>query len=68
MHVLSREHGRAVLAYATRLAGDQTAGESVVRETRLGAWRDPQGVGETSSPQRGWLSRTARNLSAHRPM
>jgi RNA polymerase sigma-70 factor (ECF subfamily) len=38
---LFEEHGAALLAYATRLSGDQAGGEAVVRETLLRAWSDP---------------------------
>jgi RNA polymerase sigma-70 factor (ECF subfamily) len=39
---LFEEHGAALLAYASRLAGDRAGGESVARETLLRAWSDPR--------------------------
>jgi len=39
---LFEQHGAALLAYATRLAGDRAGGEEVVRETLLRAWSDPR--------------------------
>jgi RNA polymerase sigma-70 factor, ECF subfamily len=39
---LFEEHGAALMAYARRLTGDQAGGDSVVRETLLRAWPDPQ--------------------------
>jgi RNA polymerase sigma-70 factor (ECF subfamily) len=39
---LFEDHGAALVAYASRLAGDRAAGESVVRETLLRSWSDPQ--------------------------
>jgi len=35
------KHGAALLAYASRLAGDRTRGEAVTREVLVAAWRDP---------------------------
>ena len=39
---LFAEHGAALLAYATRLAGDRAGGEEAVRETLLRAWPVPE--------------------------
>lgn len=36
---LFQEHGAALIAYATRLMGDRRAGEEVVQETLVQAWR-----------------------------
>ena len=36
---LYAEHGRSLLAYATRLTGDRAAAEDVVQETLLRAWK-----------------------------
>jgi RNA polymerase sigma-70 factor (ECF subfamily) len=57
---LYEEHGAALLAYATRLAGDRVLGEDVVRETLVRAWRDPGGTG------RARLFEVARQVAAER--
>jgi RNA polymerase sigma-70 factor (ECF subfamily) len=59
------DHGAALLAYASRLAGDKPGGESVVRETLLRAWSDPRstaGVG----PARAHLFAVVREVVAER--
>lgn len=35
------EHGAALVAYASRLAGDRTRGEAAVQEVLLRVWREP---------------------------
>jgi len=60
---LYAEHGRSLLAYATRLTGDVPAAEDVVQETLVRAWKhadDLRGSGKGSV--RGWLLTVARNL------
>lgn len=59
---LFAEHGRAVLAYATRLTGDRAAAEDVVQETLLRAWRHPQVAVNGRGSVRGWLLTVARNI------
>ena len=36
------EHGAALLAYASRLAGDRARGQAIAREALVAAWRDPE--------------------------
>jgi RNA polymerase sigma-70 factor (ECF subfamily) len=64
---LYAEHGRSLLAYATRLTGDRAAAEDVVQETLIRAWKhaddlDNDGKGSV----RGWLLTVARNLVTDR--
>ena len=42
VHAVYAEHGRALLAYATRLMGDRAAAEDIVQETLIRAWRHPR--------------------------
>ena len=56
------EHGRALLAYATRLLGDRQAAEDVVQETLLRAWRNPEVLVNGKGSVRGWLLTVTRNL------
>src|SRR5512144_2213454 len=57
-----QEHGRALLAYATRLVGDRQAAEDIVQETLVRAWRNPDVLVNGKGSVRGWLLRVARNL------
>src|SRR5689334_19373536 len=41
---LYEEHGRSLLAYATRLTGDHAAAEDVVQETLVRAWRHAEAM------------------------
>jgi RNA polymerase sigma-70 factor (ECF subfamily) len=60
---LCDEHGRALLAYTSRLTGDDFVAEDIVQETLLRAWRHPDALtGERGSP-RAWLFTVARNLA-----
>lgn len=56
------EHGRALLAYATRLTGDRATAEDVVQETLVRAWRHPEVLVNGKGSIRGWLLTVARNI------
>ena len=60
------EHGRALLAYATRLLGDRQAAEDVVQETLVRAWRHPEVLVNGKGSVRGWLLAVTRNLVVDR--
>ena len=62
VRTLYTEHGRALLAYATRLTGDHAAGEDVVQETLLRAWRNPEILVNGRGSVRGWLLTVVRNI------
>ncbi len=57
-----QEHGRALLAYATRLLGDRQTAEDVVQETLVRAWRHPEVLVNGEGSVRGWLLTVVRNL------
>ena len=63
---LYEEHGRALLAYATRLTGDRAAAEDVVQETLVRAWRHSQSLVSEKGSVRGWLLTVARNIVTDR--
>jgi RNA polymerase sigma-70 factor (ECF subfamily) len=63
---LYEQHGRSVLAYATRLTGDRAAAEDVVQETLLRAWKHADELVEGRGSVRGWLLTVARNLVTDR--
>jgi RNA polymerase sigma-70 factor (ECF subfamily) len=63
---LYEEHGRSVLAYATRLTGDRAAAEDVVQETLLRAWKHADRLVESEGSVRGWLLTVARNIVTDR--
>jgi RNA polymerase sigma-70 factor (ECF subfamily) len=56
------EHGRALLAYSTRLTGDHAAAEDVVQETLVRAWKHPEVLINGKGSTRGWLLTVARNI------
>lgn len=62
------EHGRALLAYARRLTGDDGHAEDVVQEAFLRLWRHPRQLAEDPAGLRPWLFTVARNVAfdAHR--
>jgi RNA polymerase sigma-70 factor (ECF subfamily) len=62
---LFSDHGAALVAYASRLAGDEAGGESVVRETLLRAWSDPQSTAG-SGVARAHLFAVVRRVVAER--
>jgi RNA polymerase sigma-70 factor (ECF subfamily) len=63
---LYAEHGRSLLAYATRLTGDQAAAEDVVQETLLRAWKHAGDLVEGKGSVRGWLLTVTRNIVTDR--
>lgn len=62
IHSVYTEHGRAMLAYATRLLGDRAAAEDVVQETLIRAWRNPDVLTNGKGSTRGWLLTVIRNI------
>ncbi|HEX4225778.1 MAG TPA: sigma-70 family RNA polymerase sigma factor [Pseudonocardiaceae bacterium] len=66
VRALYTEHGRALLAYATRLTGDRAAAEDVVQETLVRAWKHPEVLVNEKGSVRGWLFTVARNLITDR--
>jgi RNA polymerase sigma-70 factor (ECF subfamily) len=66
IRLLYQEHGRALLAYATRLTGDPQIAEDVVQETLIRAWRHARNLVEEKGSVRGWLLTVARNIVTDR--
>jgi RNA polymerase sigma-70 factor (ECF subfamily) len=66
VRAIYQEHGRALIAYATRLTGDRAAAEDVVQETLIRAWRHPEVLTNGRGSTRGWLLTVARNLVTDR--
>ena len=66
VHAVYAEHGRALLAYTTRLMGDRAAAEDIVQETLIRAWRHPEVMTNGRGSTRGWLLTVARNLVTDR--
>src|SRR4051794_5334042 len=66
IRMLYQEHGRALLAYAARLTGDQWVAEDIVQETLLRAWRHSGVLNEEVGSIRGWLFTVARNIVTDR--
>lgn len=62
VHAIYSGHGRAMLAYATRLLGDAAAAEDVVQEALVRAWRNPAVLTNGRGSTRGWLLTVVRNL------
>jgi len=62
VRMLYKEHGNALLTYATRLTGDRWAAEEVLQETLLRAWRHRDTLDEQAGSIRGWLFTVARNI------
>jgi RNA polymerase sigma-70 factor (ECF subfamily) len=63
---LYEEHGRSLLAYATRLTGDRAAAEDVVQETLVRAWKHADDMVNNKGSVRGWLLTVARNIITDR--
>jgi RNA polymerase sigma-70 factor (ECF subfamily) len=66
IRALYEEHGKALLAYATRLTGDRQAAEDVVQETLIRAWRHPEVMANGEGSVRGWLLTVTRNIVTDR--
>jgi RNA polymerase sigma-70 factor, ECF subfamily len=66
IRTLYQEHGRSLLAYATRLTGDRMAAEDVVQETLLRAWKHASAMLNEKGSVRGWLLTVARNIITDR--
>jgi RNA polymerase sigma-70 factor, ECF subfamily len=66
IRALYYEHGRSLLAYATRLTNDRAAAEDVVQETLLRAWHHPEVLVNGQGSVRGWLLTVARNIVVDR--
>lgn len=60
------QHGRAVLAYATRLTGDRAAAEDVLQETLVRAWRHSDVLVNGKGSVRAWLLTVAGRIVADR--
>jgi RNA polymerase sigma-70 factor (ECF subfamily) len=63
---LYAEHGRSLLAYATRLTNDRAAAEDVVQETLVRAWKHADDLENGKGSVRGWLLTVARNIITDR--
>jgi RNA polymerase sigma-70 factor (ECF subfamily) len=66
VRALYAEHGRSLLAYATRLTGDRAAAEDVVQETLVRAWKHADRLVESRGSVRGWLLTVVRNIVTDR--
>jgi RNA polymerase sigma-70 factor (ECF subfamily) len=66
VRALYSEHGRSLLAYATRLTGDRASAEDVVQETLLRAWKHSEVIVNQKGSVRGWLLTVARNIVTDR--
>lgn len=62
VHAVYSEHGRAMLAYATRLVGDRATAEDIVQEALIRAWKNPDVLTNGKGSTRGWLLTVIRNL------
>ncbi|HWC81833.1 MAG TPA: sigma-70 family RNA polymerase sigma factor [Pseudonocardiaceae bacterium] len=62
IRALYEEHGRALLAYATRLTGNRVAAEDIVQETLVRAWKHPEVLVNGKGSIRAWLFTVTRNL------
>ncbi|GAA4553070.1 sigma-70 family RNA polymerase sigma factor [Amycolatopsis samaneae] len=64
---LYAEHGRSLLAYATRLTGDRASAEDIVQETLVRAWKHADDLADDGRGSvRGWLLTVVRNLVTDR--
>jgi RNA polymerase sigma-70 factor, ECF subfamily len=62
IRMIFAEHGRAMLAYATRLTGDRASGEDAVQEALIRAWRNADTLLNGKGSVRGWLLTVVRNI------
>lgn len=62
MNSIVRTHQAALLAYATRVTGDQHLAEDVVQETWIRAWRHVDQI-DTIHSLRPWLIRIVHNVA-----
>jgi|SRR4051794_19469310 RNA polymerase sigma-70 factor (ECF subfamily) len=63
VRTLYDEHGRYLMAYATRLTGDRQLAEDIVQETLLRAWRHADRLTDEQGSVRGWLLTVTRNIA-----
>jgi RNA polymerase sigma-70 factor (ECF subfamily) len=61
-----KQHGQAVLAYATKLIGDRAAAEDVLQETLVRAWRHSEVLVNGKGSVRGWLLMVASHIIVDR--
>lgn len=61
---LYADHGRAMLAYATRLTGGRAIAESVVQQALVMAWRHADHMGDGLGPVRARLLILVHDLAA----
>ncbi len=66
VRTLFNEHGKAMLAYATRLTGDRASAEDVVQEALVRAWRHLDDLSNGKGSVRGWLLTVVRNIVTDR--
>jgi RNA polymerase sigma-70 factor, ECF subfamily len=66
VRTLFDEHGRAMLAYATRLTSDRSAAEDIVQEVLMRAWRHRVVPVQGRTAVRAWLFTVIRNLVVDR--
>lgn len=63
LRALYAEHGRVLLAYATRLTKDRGRAEDIVQETLLRAWRNAERLDADDRSLRPWLFTVAGRLA-----
>src|SRR5918997_321585 len=66
LRAVYNEHGQAVLAYATKLTGDRAAGEDVLQETLVRAWRHSEVLVNGKGSVRAWLLTVAGRIVVDR--